>query len=165
MAGQDPIEAYLRELKHELRGRRGRRRIVAEVRAHLLDATEAERTDSGRQGGAAERALARFGGAGEVACQFNRLVGRRRAVLRRALVPWAAAVAFTSLATATVWASHPGASPSRPRPALGHPALGKRCEERAVGLAQGKRQTMPRSSTGPVRRTQSVCGAPEAPAR
>jgi hypothetical protein len=109
----DPIDAYLRELRRQLRAPRGpRRRILAEVRTHLLEATEAEQHGNTEQPGAAERALARFGLASDTARQFNRLARHRRRVLRRALLPWAAAVMLlmTSLATATVWASHPGAS-------------------------------------------------------
>ena len=45
MDAADPIDTYLHELKRQLRvRRRARRRILAEVRAHLLDAAEAEQS-------------------------------------------------------------------------------------------------------------------------
>ena len=43
MDAADRIDAYLDELERQLRvPRRARRRILTEVRAHLLDAAEAE---------------------------------------------------------------------------------------------------------------------------
>ena len=54
------IERYLDELSRHLRaGRLRRRRILAEVKAHLADA------------GGDEEAIARFGSAAEVAARFN----------------------------------------------------------------------------------------------
>jgi hypothetical protein len=143
----DPIDAYLRELKRELRVRgRARRRILAEVRAHLLDATEAEQTRGAEEGIAAQRAVVRFGLAAETTRQFNCLAGRRGAVLRRALVPWIAAIALTSTATATVWAFHAGPAP--PQQALAHPALRQRCVQRAVASSPARaRREVPRASS------------------
>jgi hypothetical protein len=143
----DPIDTYLRELKHELRVRgRARLRILGEVRAHLLDAAEAERSSGAEQGVAAQRALVRFGLAAETARQFDCLAGRRGAVLRRALVPWIAAVALTSMATATVWAFH--ASPAPPQRALAHPAVRQRCVQRAVASSSAQaRREVPRASS------------------
>jgi hypothetical protein len=143
----DPIDAYLRELKREL-GVQGRvrLRILAEVREHLLDAAAAERSSGAEEGVAAQRALVRFGLAADTACQFNGLAGRRGAVLRRALVPWVAAIALTSMATATVWAFHAG--PARPPRALSHPALRQRCVQGAVASSQARaRRDVPRSSS------------------
>lgn len=132
MDASDPIDAYLRELNRQLRvPRRARRRILAEVRAHLLDAAEAERSPSAQRNAAAERAVIRFGLVAETAGQFNRLADRRRGVvLRRTLVPWIAAVALTSLATATVWASGPSPPQARQRPH--HFAQRSRCAGRPV---------------------------------
>jgi hypothetical protein len=117
----NPIDAYLEELKSELRvSRRTRRRILTEVRAHLLDAAEAERASTGDESRAAGRAVLRFGPAVETAREFNRPAGSRNALLRRALVPSIAAFAVSSMATATVWGFSPGAAPSRARPAADH---------------------------------------------
>ena len=113
MDTRDPIDAYVRDFARRLRARgAARRRILAEVRAHLLDAADAERCRASEPSLAAERAIARFGLAGETAGQFNGLATRRGVVLRRALVPWVAAVALTSGATASVWAFQPGTGPS-----------------------------------------------------
>ncbi len=105
----DPIDAYLRELQRELRvSRWARRRIVLEVRAHLLEAAAAERAHGVDDEGAAERALVRFGLASDTARQFDGVRSKRTVLLRRALVPWVAAAAVTSMASATVWAFQPG---------------------------------------------------------
>jgi hypothetical protein len=153
----DPIDTYLRELKRELRARgRARRRILAEVRVHLLDAAEAERSRGAEEGVAAQRAVVRFGLAAETARQFNCLAGRRGSVIRRALVPWIAAVALTSTATATVWAFQAGPTP--PRQAFAHPALRQRCVQRAGAPAPARAgRDVSRASTAP--RTRAVCGA------
>ncbi len=122
MPARDPIDAYVSELRSELRVPRWRRRrIVLEVRAHLLDAAEAERAAGVDAGVAAERALARFGFASEHAAQFNRVPRTRSVLLRRTLVPWLAAGVLTSMATATVWAFRP-ATPATHREAL-HAAI------------------------------------------
>jgi hypothetical protein len=104
-----PIDAYLRELTGELRVPVWRRRrILAEVRAHLLEAAESERSTARDEQAAMARALERFGHAGQAASEFNRLGRRRRALVRRALIPWVAAAALTSTASASVWAFEPG---------------------------------------------------------
>jgi hypothetical protein len=121
MNAGDRIDAYLDELERQLRvGRRARRRILAEVRAHLLDAAEAERSSTADGGWAAERAVLRFGPAAETARQFNHPASQRNALLRRTLVPAIAALAVTSMATATVWAFGPGPPPARSRRAPDH---------------------------------------------
>lgn len=121
MDAADPIDAYLDELKSQLRvSRRARRRILTEVHAHLLDAAEAEQPWAAEGSSGAERAVLRFGLAADTARQFNRHAGRSSALLRRALVPAIAAFAVTSMATATVWAFSPGRAPSRSRRAPHH---------------------------------------------
>jgi hypothetical protein len=131
----DRIDAYLEELKRQLRvPRRTRRRILTEVRAHLLDAAEAEQPWAANGRCAAERAVLRFGPAVETARQFDRRVSRRNALLRRALVPSIAAVAVTSMATATVWAFGPNPAPSQSRRAPDHLAQRHRTKQRADPL-------------------------------
>jgi hypothetical protein len=164
METPDPIGAYLRELKRELRVRgRARRRIWTEVRAHLLDAAEAEQSRGAEEGVAAQRAVVRFGLAAETARQFNCLAGRRGAVLRRALVPWIAAVALTLTATATVWAFHAGPAP--PQQALAHPALRQRCVQRAIAFPSARARDVPLASFPSVSRTRAVCGTRHEDAR
>jgi hypothetical protein len=110
----DPIDSYLHELRRELRvSRWARRRILLEARAHLQEAVEAERAHGLEHDEAVERALARFGVAGENARQFDGVSSKRAVLLRRTLVPWVAAVTVTSMASATVWAFQPGASAAR----------------------------------------------------
>jgi hypothetical protein len=87
---------------------------LTEVRAHLLDAAEAEQPWTTDASAATERAIHRFGHVADTAGQFNRRAGRRNALLRRALVPSIAAFAVTSTA-ATVWALGPGPAPSGSR--------------------------------------------------
>jgi hypothetical protein len=128
MVSSDPIGVYLRELQRELRVRgRARRRITNEIRAHLLDAADAERSKGAEEGSAARHAVISFGPAAETAHQFNNLPGRRGAVLRRVLVPWIAAAALTSTATATVWAFQAGPAPSQQVRA--HPARRQGCAQ------------------------------------
>jgi hypothetical protein len=165
METSSPIDAYLRELKRELRmRRRARRRILAEVRAHLLDAAEAEQSRGAEEGVAAQRAVVRFGLAAETARQFTPYAGRCGTVLRRALVPWIAAVALTSTATATVWAFRAGPAP--PQKALAHPAVRSRCVQRAVALSPVRAQRdVARASFPTAPRTRAVCGSRAANAR
>ncbi len=139
MSAQDPIDLYLGELKRRLvvRGR-SRRRVLAEVRAHLLEAADAERSPGDLEGDAAARAVTRFGPPAETAREFNRGARHRRNLARRALVPSLAAVALTSLATATVLAFYPSTSPL-PAPLLSralreYSEQRRRCE-RAAALA------------------------------
>jgi hypothetical protein len=163
MDAPDRIDAYLDELKRELRvPRRARRRILTEVRAHLLDAAEAEQPSTAEGSCAAERAVLRFGPAAETARQFNRRAGRRNALLRRALVPSIAALAVTSMATATVWASAPGPAPPRSRQAPDHLAQRHRYSTRTVELSQARAlRDAPRSSlpTASWRRAAGRAGA------
>ena len=100
----DQIDAYLAELAASLHASRGRRaRIVAEVRAHLEDAVEAERA-AGHEDPAG-RALARFGPVSDTARQFDEAVPRslaRRAWSDPLLRRWAIATAVvTTLALAS----------------------------------------------------------------
>jgi hypothetical protein len=121
MDATDRIDVYLDELERQLRvPRRARRRILTEVRAHLLDAAEAEQSWVADGFRAAERAVLRFGPAVETARQFDRRASRRNTLLRRAVVPSIAAVAVTSMATATVWAFSPNPAPPRSRQAPNH---------------------------------------------
>jgi hypothetical protein len=161
MDAPDPIDAYLRELRRELRVRgRARRRILTEVRAHLLDAIAAEGSRGVEESLAAQRAVARFGVVPETAHQFNCLAGRRGAVVRRALVPWIAAVALTSTASATVWAFQ--VAPAAPRQAAAHPGTGERCV-----LAARAFPPLPTNSRALplVSQTQAICGAHASGAR
>jgi hypothetical protein len=154
----DPIDVYLRELKRELRVRgMARRRILAELRAHLLDAVEAEGSKGADEGVAAQRAVVRFGLAAETARQFNCLAARRGAVLRRALVPWIAAIALSLTATATVWAFHAG--PPQPQRALAHPSSQERCARRAIEFPPARAGDVPRASFPSTPPTRAVCGA------
>jgi hypothetical protein len=79
-------------------------------------------------------------------------------------VPWIAVVALTSMATATVWASHGGPAPTEQ--AVAHPALPQRCAQRAVALPEVRAQRdVSRASFPSPRRTRAVCGARHAGAR
>ena len=163
MDTRDPIDAYLRELQRELRVRgRARRRILAEVRAHLLDTVEAEKSRGAEESVAAQRAIVRFGLIAETARQFNCLAARRGAGLRRALVPWIAAVALSLTATATVWAFQAGPSTQR---AVAHPSPRERCVERAIMFPPPRARDVPRASPPPVPRTRAMCGVRQAIAR
>jgi hypothetical protein len=160
----DPIHAYLREFKRELRVRgMARRRILAELRAHLLDAAEGEESRGGEEGVAAQRAIVRFGLAAETACEFNCLADRRSAVLRRALVPWIVVAALSSTATATVWAFH--ASPPPPQRALAHPAPRERCVKRPIALSPARARDFPGASFPLVAGARAVCDVRHANAR
>jgi hypothetical protein len=161
MHANDPIDSYLHELRRELRvSRWARRRIVLEARAHLQEAVEAERTHGLKQDEAIERALARFGVAGETARQFDGISSKHAVLLRRTLVPWVAAVAVTSMASATVWAFQPGSSAARAgaHAAAAHaPAARTRVHDGAAadahGSARGRRlaHTIPRQPAGRAR--------------
>lgn len=102
-----PIAEYLDELSSQLRRGR-RRRILAEVRAHLLEAAAAEVRRGIDPDAAACRAVERFGPPARVASQFNALRRRPRALLQRAVAVTLASVAMATLGTATVWAIEPG---------------------------------------------------------
>ncbi|MGD0385977.1 MAG: permease prefix domain 1-containing protein [Solirubrobacteraceae bacterium] len=107
----NPIAEYLDELSRQLR--RGRRaRILAEVRAHLLDAAAADASRGIDPDRAARRAVERFGPPARVATQFNALRRRPRALIQRTAAVALAGAAMASLGTATVWAFEPGATPA-----------------------------------------------------
>jgi hypothetical protein len=164
MDAHDPIDGYLRDLKRELRVRgRARRRILTEVRAHLLEAIAAESSRGVEEGLAAQRAVARFGLVPETAHQFNGVAGRRGAVVRRALVPWIAAGALTSTASATVWAFQ--VAPAPPRQAASHPGTGERCALEARAFPPLPTRSRDRRAFPPVPQTQALCGVDASGAR
>ena len=103
----NPIADYLDELSGLLRRSR-RRRILAEVRAHLLDAAAANARLHTDPNEAARRAVERFGPPSRVARQFNALRRRPRAIVQRAAAVLLASAATATLGTATVWALEPG---------------------------------------------------------
>jgi len=98
---------YLEELSGQLRRAR-RARILAEVRAHLLDAVAAEVLLGADPDRAAALAVERFGSPARVARQFNALRRRPRAMVQRAAAVILASAATATLGTATVWAFAPG---------------------------------------------------------
>jgi HAAS domain-containing protein len=93
MPARDPIAAYLRELGSRLGGPwPRRRRIIAEVRAHLSEAVASDPLAEQDPAAAARRAIARFGTAEETAQAFT--AGRERGFRRgRARLGVAAVVA------------------------------------------------------------------------
>ena len=105
----NPIAAYLDELS-VLLPRSSRRRILAEVDAHLHEAAAAGCARGADADVAARSAITRFGEPVEVARQFNALRRRPRAIARRVLAVSLATVATGGLGTATVWAFGPSAS-------------------------------------------------------
>jgi hypothetical protein len=103
----NPIAEYLDQLALLLRRSR-RRRIVAEVRAHLLESAATDplgRTDPQL---AAAHAVERFGSPLRVASQFNAVRRRPRALVQRAAALLLASAGMATLGTATVWALEPG---------------------------------------------------------
>jgi HAAS domain-containing protein len=104
----NPIADYIAELSGELRRSR-RRRILAEVRAHLLETAAADASRGVEPIRAAQRAVERFGPPEHVASQFNALRRRPRALVHRAAAVMLAGAALASVGTATVWAIEPGA--------------------------------------------------------
>lgn len=103
----NPIADYLRELSALLRPSR-RRRIVAEVQAHLLEAAAADPLHGSDPQLAALHAVERFGPPARVAGQFNALRRRPRAMLGRVAAVMLACAGMGSLGAATVWALEPG---------------------------------------------------------
>ncbi|HEX4034119.1 MAG TPA: hypothetical protein VHX66_06730 [Solirubrobacteraceae bacterium] len=95
-----PIATYLDELAALLR-RRGRGRILAEVRAHLIEAAAL---------GSEEHAVERFGPPARVAAQFNAVTHRPRALLQRAFAVMLASAGMATVGTATVWALEPSSA-------------------------------------------------------
>ena len=89
------IEAYGENLARRLRvGLRGRRRIVAEVTAHLADLVAEEEAAGHTPQAATRRATTRFGAPEELAAEFNRDCALHSArVASWALVVWVAAAA------------------------------------------------------------------------
>ena len=108
----NPIADYLRELSALLRVSR-RRRIVAEVQAHLLEAAAADPLHGCDPQLAALRAVERFGPPARVAGQFNALRRRPRAILQRVAAVMLACAGMGSLGAATVWALEPGGAEGR----------------------------------------------------
>ena len=102
------IADYLRELSPLLRRGR-RRRIVAEVHAHLLDAAAADPVYRLDPKLAATHAVERFGPPERVAGQFNALRRRPLAMVQRMVAVMLACAGMGTLGAATVWALEPGA--------------------------------------------------------
>jgi hypothetical protein len=111
----NPIADYIAELSAELRRTR-RRRILAEVHAHLLEAAAADASRGVEPVRAAQRAVERFGPPARVASQFNALRRRPRALVQRAAAVMLAGAAMASVGTATVWAIEPGAGQAHHAP-------------------------------------------------
>jgi len=103
-----PIAAYLEELAGLLPWT-SRRRIVAEVGAHLHEAAALRRAGGEGPDVAELGAVTRFGAPAEIARQFNALRARPAAIARQALAVSLAAAATGGLGSATVWALEPGA--------------------------------------------------------
>ncbi|HEY1774799.1 MAG TPA: permease prefix domain 1-containing protein [Solirubrobacteraceae bacterium] len=103
----NPIYEYLRELSALLRRSR-RRRIVAEVRAHLMEAAAAHPLHATEPELAARHAVERFGPPARVAGQFNALRRRPLALAQRVTAVMLACAGMGSLGAATVWALEPG---------------------------------------------------------
>jgi len=104
-----PIHDYLRELSVLLRRSR-RRRIIAEVQAHLLEAAAADPLHASNPELAARQAIERFGPPARVAGQFNALRRRPLAMLQRVSAVMLACAGMGSLGAATVWALAPSAA-------------------------------------------------------
>jgi len=105
----NPIAEYLHELSTLLRRSR-RRRILAEVQAHLLEAVAADPLERFDPQLAARRAVERFGPPARVAGQFNALRRRPIAMLQRVSAVMLACAGMGSLGAATVWALEPSAA-------------------------------------------------------
>ena len=104
----NPIADYIAELSPQLRRSR-RRRIVTEVRAHLLEAVAADLRRGGDLDGAARGAVERFGPPARVAREFNAVRARPGALIHRVAAVMLASASMATLGTATVWAIEPGA--------------------------------------------------------
>jgi hypothetical protein len=102
----NPIADYLEQLEGLLRRGR-RRRIVAEVRAHLLDAAAAEALRGVEPDSAARAAVERFGSPLRVAGQFNALARRPRTLVARMAAVALACAGMATVGSASVWALEP----------------------------------------------------------
>jgi hypothetical protein len=78
----DSLERYLDEVCRGIAGGGVRRRLRAELRAHILDAVAEHQSAGLTRDAALEQALADFGDAAEVRKELEEMHGRRR------LVPW-----------------------------------------------------------------------------
>jgi hypothetical protein len=124
-----PIAEYLAELSVQLR-RGSRRRILAEVRAHLLEAAAADALSGIDRDRAELSAVERFGPPAKVANQFNALRRRPSAFVHRAAAVVLASATMATIGTATVWAIEPGATGSHARAqTAGHVRLARRSHE------------------------------------
>ena len=108
-----PIATYLAELRLLLH-RRSRRRILAEVSAHLTDAAANAHARGEDLDSAQRHAIAGFGAPADVARQFNAVRRRPRAIIRRAVAVSLTCAATASLGSATVWALEPGSATGHP---------------------------------------------------
>jgi hypothetical protein len=87
--------------------RSSRRRILAEVDAHLAESAERARHRGADPDAAAREAVARFGAPAHVAREFNSLRHRPRTIAQRVVAGLVAMAATASVGTATVWALEP----------------------------------------------------------
>jgi hypothetical protein len=117
------IAAYLDELSMLL-PRASRRRILAEVDAHLREAAAAVCARGEDVDAAARVAVARFGEPADVARQFNALRAGPGAIARRVLAVALATVATGGIGTATVWALEP-ATPGHTAHVVHHARSGR----------------------------------------
>jgi hypothetical protein len=100
MRARDPIAAYVRELGSRLGGSwLRRRRIIAEVRAHLAEAVASDPLAEQDRAEAARRAIARFGTVEEMAQAFA--AGRERGFGRARLGVAAVVAALVCAAVGT----------------------------------------------------------------
>jgi hypothetical protein len=124
-----PIAEYLEELSRQLRRSR-RRRILAEVRVHLLESAAADGLRGDDRVRAERDAVGRFGPPADVASQFNALRRRPLALMHRAAAVLLTSAAMATLGTATVWAIEPGAGRSHAQAqTAGHVRLARRSHE------------------------------------
>jgi hypothetical protein len=167
-AQSDPIGVYLRELE----GRLGKRRIfsrraLSEVRAHLVESAEELARGSGGTHAAAQReAIARFGGATELARDLLAVRRPRSAAAQRLVTLWVAWAAAMAMGSATVWAavdlqstSHASAHRAghgraphaivAPPSALRAPSAAKRLRcDHALSAAEQRCERAPRARNG-----------------
>jgi hypothetical protein len=113
------IATYLDELS-PLLPRASRRRILAEVDAHLAESAARARARGADPDAAASEAVARFGAPAQVAREFNSLRRRPRTIAQRAVAALVATVATASLGTATVWALEPSHRAHASAPPITH---------------------------------------------